>query len=110
MIIVVIGLSNILLLVLLLHPSLSVSFSHDLNILDLLHSFLFGGNELIDEQIFTNQDALLINDIIEFSFFLLDHVFLVLLFILILIFVIKVFLLLLVNACVLILVRILLHV
>jgi len=69
----------------LLHSPLSLPVHHHLYRPQLLHPFLLSGDELIHKKVFSNHYALLINDVIELAFFLLDDVFLVLLLIIIVI-------------------------
>jgi len=78
----------------LLHSPLSVSFHHHLNRSYLLHTIVLTANELIDEQVFSNHDALLIYNIIELSLFLLNYVLLIILLIVIIVvfFIIEIFL------------------
>lgn len=83
---------------LLLKSPLAVPLDLHLNSSNLLHSLLLRGYVVIDEEILSDKNALLVDNVVELAFFFFNNVFLIFLFfiiVVILFFVVEVFLLLL---------------
>jgi hypothetical protein len=82
---------------LLLKSPLAVPLDLHLNGSNLLHSLLLRGYVVVDEEILSNKDALLVNNVVELAFFFFYNVFLIFLFfiIVVLFFIVKIFFLLL---------------
>jgi hypothetical protein len=91
---VVLVVSGMRLRLLLLLPPLSVPVHEHLNGTQLLNAFLLRGNVVIDKEIFADEYALLVDDIVELSLFLLDDVLLVVLLVIVIVvlFIVKVLL------------------
>jgi hypothetical protein len=69
----------------LLHPLLSFAFHHHLHCAHLLHALFLAADKFIDQEVFADHYALLIDNVIELAFFLFDYVFLFLLFFIIIV-------------------------
>ena len=91
---IVLVVSGMRLRLLLLLPPLSVPVHEHLNGAQLLNAFLLRGNVVIDKEIFADEYALLVDDIVELSLFLLDDVLLVVLLVIVIVvlFIVKVLL------------------
>lgn len=91
---VVLVVSGVRLRLLLLLPPLSVPVHEHLHSAQLLNAFLLGGDVVIDKEIFADEYALLVDDIVELSLFLLDDVLLVVLLVIVIVvlFIVKVLL------------------
>lgn len=62
-----------------LHPSLAVAVHEHLHCAELLHPLLLIGDVVVHEQVLADEDALLVNDVVELALLFLDDVLLVLL-------------------------------
>ena len=91
---IVLVVSSVRLRLLLLLPPLSVPVHEHLNGAQLLNAFLLGCDVVIDKEIFADEYALLVDDIVEFSLFLFYDVLLVVLLVIVIVvlFIVKVLL------------------
>ena len=91
---IVLVVSGVRLRLLLLLPPLSVPVHEHLNGAQLLNAFLLGSDVVINKEIFADEYALLVDDIVELSLFLLDDVLLVVLLVIVIVvlFIVKVLL------------------